>query len=117
VGRPIFKSRPGNPGSDPYRAKRSLSFFNGNCVEMASPLDSGIGVHNSRDHRSLILPFIGDEWRTFLNGVGDREFDSFDLANDSTPGWIVEIAKHECVRPIFHTVRVDRRLDALGRPT
>ena len=80
---------------------------------MASPLDSGIGVHNSRDHRSLILPFIGDEWRTFLNGVGDREFDSFDLANDSTPGWMVEIAKHECVRPVFHTVRVDRRLDAL----
>jgi Domain of unknown function (DUF397) len=99
VEKTIFKSQPGNPGSCPYRAKRSLSFFNGNCIEMASPLDSGIGIHNSPDHRSLIFPFTGDEWHTFLKGARNGEFDSFGLADDSTPGWEVEVADYECVRP------------------
>lgn len=98
MGRPIFKSQPGNPGSDPYWAKNSLSFFNGNCIEMASPPDDGIGVHNSRDRWSLVLSFIADEWHTFLGDTRNGEFDSFGLADGSTPGW-VELAKHERVRP------------------
>jgi hypothetical protein len=57
--------------------KSSLSFANGNCVEVASLPDGRIGVRNSRDLQGPILRFTSDEWDAFLGGVRNGEFDSF----------------------------------------
>ena len=65
------------PGSDSYWAKSSLSFSNGNCVEVASLPEGDVGVRNSRDSEGLVLRFTSDEWQAFLGGVRNGEFDSF----------------------------------------
>jgi hypothetical protein len=57
--------------------KSSLSFSNGNCVEVADLTDGGIGVRNSRDPRGGMLRFTPDEWRAFLGGARNGEFDHF----------------------------------------
>lgn len=57
--------------------KSSLSFANGNCVEV-SDLDGGtVGVRNSRDWGGAVLRFTPDEWQAFLGGVRNGEFDRF----------------------------------------
>jgi hypothetical protein len=65
------------PGSGSDWVKSSLSFSNGNCVEVASLLHGEIGVRNSRDSEGAILRFTSDEWHAFLGGVRNGEFDSF----------------------------------------
>ena len=55
--------------------KSSLSFSNGNCVEVASLPGGEIGVRNSRDPGGPVLRFTPDEWRAFLGGVRNGEFD------------------------------------------
>jgi hypothetical protein len=57
--------------------KSSLSFSNGNCVEVAGLADGGIGVRNSRDPEGGMLRFTPDEWRAFLGGARNGEFDRF----------------------------------------
>ena len=57
--------------------KSSLSFSNGNCVEVAGLTDGGIGVRNSRDPQGGVLRFTPDEWRAFLGGARNGEFDNF----------------------------------------
>jgi hypothetical protein len=57
--------------------KSSLSFSNGNCVEVAGLTDGGIGVRNSRDPEGGMLRFTPDEWRAFLGGARNGEFDRF----------------------------------------
>ena len=54
--------------------KSSLSFANGNCVEVAGLPDGEIGVRNSRDPDGPVLRFTPDEWRAFLGGVRNDEF-------------------------------------------
>jgi hypothetical protein len=71
------ESVPERPDSDSYWVKSTLSFSNGNCVEVASLPDGGIGVRNSRDSGGLVLQFTPDEWHAFLGGVRNGEFDSF----------------------------------------
>jgi hypothetical protein len=68
---------PERPGPGPYWVKSSLSFANGNCVEVASLSNGGVGVRNSRDSEGLVLQFTPDEWHAFLGGVRNGEFDSF----------------------------------------
>lgn len=68
---------PGRPGSDSYWIKSSLSFSNGNCVEVASLPHGEIGVRDSKDSEGLVLRFTSDEWHAFLGGVRNGEFDSF----------------------------------------
>ena len=63
--------------SGTYWVKSSLSFSNGNCVEVASLPDDEIGVRNSRDSGGAVLRFTPDEWHAFLGGVRNGEFDSF----------------------------------------
>jgi hypothetical protein len=75
VERRTFTSSPEGPGS--YWVKSSLSFSNGNCVEVASLPDGGVGVRNSRDSQGLVLRFTPDEWHAFLGGVRNGEFDRF----------------------------------------
>ncbi len=68
---------PERPGSGPNWVKSSLSFANGNCVEVAGLPDGGVGVRNSRDSEGLVLRFTPDEWHAFLGGVRNGEFDGF----------------------------------------
>jgi Domain of unknown function (DUF397) len=77
VGRPTLESVPEGPGSGAYWVKSSLSFSNGNCVEVADLPDREIGVRNSRDAGGAVLRFTPEEWHAFLGGVRNGEFDSF----------------------------------------
>ena len=63
--------------SSSYWIKSSLSYANGNCVEVASLPGGKIGVRNSRDSAGPVLRFTPEEWHAFLGGVRDGEFDSF----------------------------------------
>jgi Domain of unknown function (DUF397) len=67
----------GRPGSGSYWIKSSLSYANGNCVEVASLPGGTIGVRNSRDAVGPVLVFTPDEWHAFLGGVRNGDFDSF----------------------------------------
>jgi hypothetical protein len=60
----------------PHWVKSSLSFSNGNCVEVAN-LPTGVGVRNSRDISGPVLEFTPDEWHAFIGGVHNGEFDKF----------------------------------------
>jgi hypothetical protein len=57
--------------------KSSMSFANGNCVEVADLPGGQIGVRNSRDVAGPVLRFTPDEWQAFLIGVRRGEFDDF----------------------------------------
>ena len=55
--------------------KSSLSFANGNCVQIAD-LGGEIGVRNSRNPDGPILRFSIHEWHAFLAGARNGEFDA-----------------------------------------
>jgi Domain of unknown function (DUF397) len=57
--------------------KSSLSFANGNCVEVSDQPGGAVGVRNSRDREGPVLRFTPDEWHSFLGGVRNGEFDDF----------------------------------------
>ena len=57
--------------------KSSLSFANGNCVEVSDQPEGTIGVRNSRDREGPVLRFTSDEWQAFIGGVRKGEFDDF----------------------------------------
>jgi hypothetical protein len=63
--------------SQPRWVKSSLSFANGNCVEVADLSGGEIGVRNSRDAEGSVLRFTPDEWHAFIGGVRNGEFDRF----------------------------------------
>jgi Domain of unknown function (DUF397) len=65
------------PRSGWYWIKSSLSYANGNCVEVASLPGGTVGVRNSRDAAGPVLVFTPDEWHAFVGGVRKGEFDSF----------------------------------------
>jgi len=77
VGSPTLGDSPEKQGSGSYWIKSSLSFSNGNCVEVASLPEGEIGVRNSRDAGGPVLRFTSDEWHAFLGGVRLGEFDGF----------------------------------------
>lgn len=55
--------------------KSSLSYANGNCVEVAGLSSDVIWVRNSRHPRGSVLTFTTAEWDAFLGGVCNGEFD------------------------------------------
>lgn len=57
--------------------KSSLSFSNGNCVEVAKLPSGDVLVKHSRDTSGRFLVFTPGEWSAFLGGVRNGEFDSF----------------------------------------
>jgi hypothetical protein len=64
-------------GSSSKWVKSSLSYANGNCVEVANLPGGHVGVRNSRDSAGPVLNFTPDEWHAFLGGVRKGEFDRF----------------------------------------
>jgi hypothetical protein len=65
------------PDSGLNWVKSSLSFSNGNCVEVANLAGGGVGVRNSRTPEDGFLQFTPGEWHAFLGGVHNGEFDQF----------------------------------------
>ena len=65
------------PGKQPEWVKSSLSFANGNCVEVADLEGGMIGVRNSRVPDGPVHRFTPDEWHAFIGGVKNGEFDRF----------------------------------------
>jgi hypothetical protein len=57
--------------------KSSLSFSNGNCVEVAELPGGSVGVRNSRHPEGPVLTFTQGEWDAFLGGARRGEFDRF----------------------------------------
>ena len=56
--------------------KSSRSGSNGGqCVEVASNIPGIIAVRDSKDRGGPALAFTPAEWRAFLSGVKDGEFD------------------------------------------
>jgi hypothetical protein len=72
-----LKGRDDGPGSGPEWSKSSLSFSNGNCVEVASLNGGEIGVRDSKNPEGPVLRFTRDEWHAFIGGVRGGEFDRF----------------------------------------
>jgi Domain of unknown function (DUF397) len=77
VERPVYDGHSRRPDAHPMWVKSSLSYSNGNCVEVASLPGGGIGVRHSKDTEGPVLRFTPDEWHAFLGGVRNGEFDSF----------------------------------------
>ena len=77
MGRFTQGARRGSPGCDAHWIKSSLSYANGNCVEVASLAGGEVGVRNSRHTEGPVLRFTPDEWHAFLGGVRNGEFDDF----------------------------------------
>jgi len=77
MGQPTLENRSGRPGGDPHWVKSSLSFSNSNCVEVADLPGGEIGVRHSKHTEGLVLRFTPGEWKAFLGGVRNGEFDSF----------------------------------------
>jgi hypothetical protein len=67
----------GSMMSSPVWTKSSLSYANGNCVEVSDQPEGTIGVRNSRESEGPVLRFTPDEWQAFLGGVRKGEFDDF----------------------------------------
>lgn len=57
--------------------KSSLSYANGNCVEVQFLTDGGAEVRNSRDPAGPVLRFTAGEWSAFVGGVQRGEFDDY----------------------------------------
>ena len=70
--------RPEGPSNaDLFWIKSSLSYCNSNCVEVASLPHGDIGVRDSKDPSGPVLRFTPGEWRAFLGGARNGEFDRF----------------------------------------
>lgn len=57
--------------------KSTYSVGAGECVEVARMADGGIGVRDSKDPDGPVLRFTPGEFRAFVRGVVDKEFDDF----------------------------------------
>jgi hypothetical protein len=61
-------------GTDLRWVKSSLSFANGDCVQVARLPDGRVGVRDSKDPGGPVLRFTPAEWAAFLGGVHNGEF-------------------------------------------
>jgi hypothetical protein len=65
--------------------KSSLSFSNGNCVEVARLPGGAVGVRDSRDPGGPVLRFTPGEWGVFAGRARLGEFDRCGAAPGSEP--------------------------------
>lgn len=66
--------------------KSSLSFANGNCVEVTELPGGCVGIRNSRDPEGPALRFTPEEWDAFLGGARLGEFDRFGTTGSRPSG-------------------------------
>jgi Domain of unknown function (DUF397) len=72
-------SAEGMPGARvnvPSWRKSGRSIGNGQCVEAARMSDGRLALRDSKDKSGPVLLFSETEWRAFLGGVRDGDFDS-----------------------------------------
>ena len=69
-------ARPG-----PVWVKSSLSFANGNSVEVADLGPGGVAVRDSKNPGQQPLVFDRGEWEAFIGGVRLGEFDGYGRAS------------------------------------
>jgi Domain of unknown function (DUF397) len=55
--------------------KSSLSHANGNCVQVADIEGGQVGMRDSKNITGPVLGIPPEEWRAFLAGVRNGEFD------------------------------------------
>ncbi|MGV9302232.1 DUF397 domain-containing protein [Nonomuraea sp. NPDC003727] len=55
--------------------KSSFSNLSGECVEFGRSADGGVMLRDSKDPAGAVLAFTPGEWRAFLAGVRNAEFD------------------------------------------
>ena len=77
MGKLTLGENSGGLGSESHWIKSSLSFANGNCVEVTELPGGSVGVRNSRDPGGPVLRFTHGEWDAFLAGARRGEFDRF----------------------------------------
>jgi len=73
---PTAEDDPPTPDPAARWIKSSLSFSNGNCVQVAHLPDGQIGVRDSKNPDAAVLRFTSAEWHAFLAGARRGEFDS-----------------------------------------
>jgi hypothetical protein len=57
--------------------RKSSYSASGNCVEVATLPNNNLAIRDSKDKVGSILRFSPNEWRAFVAGVKDGEFDNF----------------------------------------
>lgn len=57
--------------------KSSLSHANGNCVEIADLEGGQVAMRDSKNITGPVLGISWEEWRAFLGGIRNGEFDRF----------------------------------------
>jgi hypothetical protein len=55
--------------------KSTRSNNGGACVEVATNLPGIVAVRDSKNSESQVLVFVHEEWRAFVSGVRDGQFD------------------------------------------
>jgi hypothetical protein len=60
--------------TDPVMWRKSAASGANSCVEVAF-IDGRVAVRDSKDRRGPVLHFTPTEWRAFLRGVLDGEFE------------------------------------------
>lgn len=55
--------------------KSTFSMASGNCVETARLAAHQMAVRDSKDRSGPVLVFTASEWRAFVAGVRDGQFD------------------------------------------
>lgn len=73
IGRALRKRRQ----PEAFWVKSSLSYANGDCVEVADLQQGIVGIRDSKDAQGAILRFTPAEWEAFVGGVRNGEFDRF----------------------------------------
>jgi hypothetical protein len=73
----ILRMAAARPAIDPIWIKSSRSHANGNCVEIANIERGQVGMRDSKNSTGPVLKFQPEEWRAFLGGVRNGEFDKF----------------------------------------
>jgi hypothetical protein len=54
--------------------KSSLSHANGNCVEITNLPNGQVGMRHSKDVAGPVLSILSSEWKAFLGGILNGEF-------------------------------------------
>jgi len=106
------------PGSGSHWVKSSLSFSNGNCVEVANLSEGGVAVRNSRDPEGPVLRFTPDEWRAFIGDARLGEFDSFGKQyshRGSPQNYASSAAAGRDKAPNWSSAKISRRLSRTRR--